>query len=123
RLYDSGARNFWIHNTGPLGCLAQNVATFGADTSKLDELGCLRGHNQAAKAFNLHLQAFCSKLKGQYLDVNVIYVDIFTIKSNLIANYSKHGYAAATSVIFKPIIAVQGLNNLLWLAVDMEVHH
>jgi phospholipase/lecithinase/hemolysin len=71
--------------------LGQNVAKFGADTSKLDEVGCLREHNQAAKAFNLHLQAFCSKLQGQYQDVNVTYVDIFTIKSNLIANYSKHG--------------------------------
>ncbi|MCH85206.1 GDSL esterase/lipase [Trifolium medium] len=47
----------------------QNVATFGTDSSKLDELGCLRAQNQAAKAFNLHLQAFCSKLQGQYLDV------------------------------------------------------
>ncbi|XP_058768745.1 GDSL esterase/lipase At1g54790-like isoform X1 [Vicia villosa] len=37
RLYDSGAGNFWIHNTGPLGCLAQYVATFGNDLSKLDE--------------------------------------------------------------------------------------
>ncbi|WJX13166.1 acetylajmaline esterase [Trifolium repens] len=92
RLYDSGARNFWIHNTGPLGCLGQYVATFGADTSKLDELGCLRAHNQAAKAFNLHLQNLCSELQGQHLDINVTYVDIFTIKLDLIANYSKHGF-------------------------------
>ncbi|CAI9780728.1 unnamed protein product [Fraxinus pennsylvanica] len=40
KLYDQQARNFWIHNTGPLGCLPQNVAKFGNDPSKLDELGC-----------------------------------------------------------------------------------
>jgi hypothetical protein len=71
--------------------LGQYVATFGADTSKLDEVGCLRAHNQAAKAFNLHLQTLCSELQGQHLDINVTYVDIFTIKLDLIANYSKHG--------------------------------
>ncbi|KAL1339768.1 hypothetical protein HN51_028098 [Arachis hypogaea] len=92
KLYDQGARNFWIHNTGPLGCLAQNIAKFGADSSKLDEQGCVSSHNQAAKTFNLQLQALCTKLHGQYPDANVTYVDIFTIKSNLISNYSNYGF-------------------------------
>nr|ACU17816.1 unknown [Glycine max] len=92
KLYDSGARNFWIHNTGPLGCLPQIVAKFGTNPSKLDELGCVSSLNQAATAFNIQLQSFCSKFKGQYPDANVTHVDIFTIKSNLIANYSKYGF-------------------------------
>ncbi|KAL3516147.1 hypothetical protein ACH5RR_023049 [Cinchona calisaya] len=91
-LYDEGARNFWIHNTGPLGCLAQNIAKFGADPSKLDELGCVITHIQASKLFNLQLYALCKKLQGQYSDANVTHVDIFSIKSNLIANYSKYGF-------------------------------
>ncbi|CAI0391982.1 unnamed protein product [Linum tenue] len=92
RLYDEGARNFWIHNTGPLGCLAQNVAKFGTDPSKLDELGCVAGHNQAAKLFNLQLHALTKKLQSQYADSNITHVDIYTIKSNLIANYSRYGF-------------------------------
>uniref|UniRef100_A0A6N2LXG7 Alpha-L-fucosidase n=1 Tax=Salix viminalis TaxID=40686 RepID=A0A6N2LXG7_SALVM len=92
KLYDQGGRNFWIHNTGPLGCLAQNVARFGTDPSKLDELGCLSGHNQAAKLLNLQLHALTKKLQGQYADSNITYVDIYTIKSNLIANYSRYGF-------------------------------
>ncbi|XP_022743040.1 GDSL esterase/lipase At1g54790-like [Durio zibethinus] len=91
-LYDQGARNFWIHNTGPLGCLAQNVAKFGTDPSSLDELGCVSKHNQAAKVFNLQLHALCKKLQGQYTDSKFTYIDIYTIKSNLIANYSKFGF-------------------------------
>ncbi|KAK9919746.1 hypothetical protein M0R45_028325 [Rubus argutus] len=92
RLYDQGARNFWIHNTGPVGCLTQNVAKFGTDPSKLDEQGCVSAHNQAAKTFNLQLHALSKKLQGQYTDANVTYVDIFSIKSSLIANYSKNGF-------------------------------
>lgn len=96
KLYDQGARNFWIHNTGPLGCLTQNVAKFGTEASKLDELGCVSSHNQAAKLFNLQLHALCKNFRGQYLDANVTYIDIFTVKSNLIADYSRYGqYASA----------------------------
>jgi len=71
--------------------LPQVVAKFGTNPSTLDELGCVSSPNQAAKAFNVQLQAFCSKLKGQYPDANVTHVDIFTIKLNLIANYSRYG--------------------------------
>ncbi|KAK4596034.1 hypothetical protein RGQ29_014208 [Quercus rubra] len=92
KLYDQGARNFWIHNTGPLGCLPQNVAKFGTDPSQLDELGCVSQHNQASKLFNLQLHALCRKFQGQFSDANVTYVDIFTIKYNLIANYSRYGF-------------------------------
>ncbi|KAG7969101.1 hypothetical protein I3843_07G013800 [Carya illinoinensis] len=92
KLYDQGARNFWIHNTGPLGCLTQNVAKFGTDTSKLDELGCVGSHNQAAKLFNLQLHTLCKNFRAQYLDANVTYIDIFTIKSNLVADYSRYGF-------------------------------
>ncbi|XP_068658945.1 GDSL esterase/lipase At1g54790 [Aristolochia californica] len=92
KLYEQGARRVWIHNTGPLGCLAQNIAKFGTDPSKLDELGCVGTHNQAAKLFNLQLHALCKKLTGSFTDANVTYVDIFSIKLDLIANYSRYGF-------------------------------
>lgn len=92
KLYNEGARSFWIHNTGPLGCLPQNIVKFGTDASKLDELGCVSTHNQASRLLNLQMHALCKKLQGQYQDANVTYVDIFTIKSNLLANYSRYGF-------------------------------
>ncbi|KAJ4719519.1 GDSL esterase/lipase [Melia azedarach] len=104
RLYDQGARNFWIHNTGPLGCLTQNVAKFGTDPSKLDELGCVSGHSQAARLYNLQLHALCKKLQGEYADANITYVDIYTIKSNLISNYSRYGFD-------QPIMACCGVGG------------
>lgn len=60
--------------------------------SKLDKQGCVSSHNQASMLFNLQLQALCRKLQAQFSDAEVIYVDIFTIKSNLIANYSHYGF-------------------------------
>ncbi|CAN4111186.1 unnamed protein product [Withania somnifera] len=78
RLYDLGARNFWVHNTGPLGCLGQNIAKFGTDASKLDELGCVSSHNQAAKFLNLQLYALCKKLQGQYSEANISHTLIFS---------------------------------------------
>ncbi|XP_024015756.1 GDSL esterase/lipase At1g54790 isoform X2 [Eutrema salsugineum] len=92
RLYEEGGRNFWIHNTGPLGCLAQNIAKFGTDSTKLDEFGCVSSHNQAAKLFNLQLHALSNKFQAQFPDSDVTYFDIFSIKSNLIANYSRFGF-------------------------------
>ncbi|XP_072959550.1 GDSL esterase/lipase At1g54790 [Typha angustifolia] len=92
KLYDQGARKFWIHNTGPLGCLAQNIAAFGKTPSKLDELGCVGSHNRAAKLFNLQLHALCTKLQGNYADASITYVDIYSIKHDLIANFSRYGF-------------------------------
>ncbi|KAL0817777.1 hypothetical protein Bca101_074221 [Brassica carinata] len=92
RLYAEGARNFWIHNTGPLGCIAQVVSLFGRDKSKLDEFGCVSDHNQAAKLFNSQLHGLFIKLPQQYPDSRFTYVDIFSIKSDLILNHSKYGF-------------------------------
>ncbi|XXG59371.1 hypothetical protein AAC387_Pa04g1471 [Persea americana] len=92
KIYGQGAKNFWIHNTGPLGCLPQNIAAFGKDPSKLDELGCVRTHNRAAKLFNLQLHALCTKLQGEFSDANITYVDVFSIKFNLISNFSRYGF-------------------------------
>ncbi|XP_010464035.1 PREDICTED: GDSL esterase/lipase At3g05180 isoform X2 [Camelina sativa] len=92
RLHAEGARNFWIHNTGPLGCLAQVVSRFGKDKSKLDEFGCVSDHNQAAQLFNLQLNGLFKKLPQLYPGSRFTYVDIFSIKSDLILNHSKYGF-------------------------------
>lgn len=91
RLYEQGARNFWIHNTGPLGCLPENIARFGTHPWTLDEHGCVNSHNTASKLFNQQLNALCKKLQGQYTDAKVMLIDIFTIKFDLIANHSRYG--------------------------------
>ncbi|KAM0916219.1 hypothetical protein ACQ4PT_010308 [Festuca glaucescens] len=95
-LYEQGARKFWIHNTGPLGCLPQNIALWGKDPSQLDEQHCVAKHNRAAKIFNLQLHALCTKLRGQFPGTDITYVDIYSIKYSLVANYSRYGFESPT---------------------------
>ncbi|KAJ6338686.1 hypothetical protein OIU76_008196 [Salix suchowensis] len=71
RLYTEGARNFWVHNTGPLGCLPRIIATFGTNPSKLDQLSCVDSHNRAANVFNSQLHDLCTKFQGQFPDANL----------------------------------------------------
>ncbi|GAB2288038.1 hypothetical protein Dimus_022383, partial [Dionaea muscipula] len=63
----------------------QNIARFGTYPSKLDELGCLTTHNQAAKSFNSQLHGLCQNLTRQYADLYITYVNISDIKLDLIA--------------------------------------
>ncbi|CAK9151025.1 unnamed protein product [Ilex paraguariensis] len=91
-LYNEGARNFWIHNTGPLGCLPRIIAIFGKDPSTLDEVGCVKVHNHAAMLFNTQLHSLSMKFQEQLPESNVTYTDIFSIKFNLISNFSQLGF-------------------------------
>ncbi|KAL5701642.1 hypothetical protein ACHQM5_026958 [Ranunculus cassubicifolius] len=97
KLYDHGARRFWIHNTSPLGCLPRIIDKFGNDPSKLDELGCVESHNQVATLLNIQLHALCKKLQEELSDFNYTYVDVFSIKTNLISNYYQFGFKQAVA--------------------------
>ncbi|KAL0793679.1 hypothetical protein Bca101_065056 [Brassica carinata] len=90
RLYDEGGRRFWIHNTGPLGCLPQKLSM--VRRKDLDQHGCLATYNSAAKLFNQMLDHICEKLRIELRDATIIYVDIYAIKYSLIANSKTYGF-------------------------------
>ncbi|KAJ8573672.1 hypothetical protein K7X08_010183 [Anisodus acutangulus] len=91
-IYKRGGRNFWVYNTGPLGCLPQKVATRNASNlNDLDDYGCIKSMNEAAKAFNNQLRALCEQLRLQIKDATIVYVDMYAIKYDLIANASTYG--------------------------------
>ncbi|KAL7259463.1 hypothetical protein ACSBR1_005373 [Camellia fascicularis] len=68
------------------------IAYYGTDPPKLDEHGCVSSYNQAAIIFNLQLHELYRKLQSQYTEANITYTDIFTIKFDLIVNYSRYGF-------------------------------
>lgn len=91
-IYKHGGKNFWIHNTGPLGCLPQKVATRNvSNLNDIDDHGCVKSMNEAAQAFNNQLRALCEQLRLQMKDTTIVYVDMYAIKYDLIANSSTYG--------------------------------
>ncbi|VAH51406.1 unnamed protein product [Triticum turgidum subsp. durum] len=91
-LFYDGAKNFWVHGTGPLGCLPQKLAeAMNYDDGDLDDSGCLRTLNNASHEFNDQLCSVCHKLTSQLKGATIVYTDILSIKYDLVANHS--GYA------------------------------
>ncbi|KAF9595100.1 hypothetical protein IFM89_037034 [Coptis chinensis] len=90
-IYAQGGKNFWIHNTGPLGCLPQKLSIANKNDRLLDQHGCVVPYNDATKIFNRGLFALCEALRSKLKNVNIVYVDIYTIKYDLIANATKYG--------------------------------
>ncbi|KAG6466592.1 hypothetical protein ZIOFF_075601 [Zingiber officinale] len=91
----SSCRHFWVHSTGPLGCLPQKLALPRKVNSNLDRHGCLITYNDAAKEFNARLSVLCDELNAKLLNATIVYTDIYSIKYDLIANYTKYGFESA----------------------------
>uniref|UniRef100_A0A7N0VKE6 Uncharacterized protein n=1 Tax=Kalanchoe fedtschenkoi TaxID=63787 RepID=A0A7N0VKE6_KALFE len=95
-LYNlTGARTFWIHNTGPIGCLPStliNLPSPPPSAITLDEYGCVKEQNDMAKEFNKQLMEKVAQLRTQLPLAAITYVDVHAAKMDLIANSSSHGF-------------------------------
>ncbi|KAL5700733.1 hypothetical protein ACHQM5_026142 [Ranunculus cassubicifolius] len=90
-VYEQGGKNFWIHNTGPLGCLPQKLSMVDKKDTIYDQYGCIQSYNDAANIFNEGLQSLTNELRSKLKNVNVVYVDVYTIKYDLVANATNYG--------------------------------
>lgn len=93
RLYEQGARAFWIHNTGPIGCLPLATMLYGQNRQPgfYDKYGCITTHNAMAVEFNKQLKARVASLRAQLPRAAFIYVDIYSAKYHLITNSKSYG--------------------------------
>lgn len=91
KLYKKGARKFWIHNTGPIGCLPTMVFNYPPKPDNADQNGCIKPFNEVAREFNKQLKDRVSQLRTQLKDAVLIYVDIYSAKYTLISDAKKHG--------------------------------
>ncbi|XP_051141196.1 GDSL esterase/lipase At5g14450 isoform X2 [Andrographis paniculata] len=92
-LYQKGSRAFWIHNTGPIGCLPGTRMYFRSKQPGLfDSHGCIRGHNAIALEFNRQLKARVALLRAHLRHASLVYVDIYSAKYHLISNAKVYGF-------------------------------
>ncbi|CAL5206635.1 unnamed protein product [Lathyrus oleraceus] len=89
-IYNLGARSFWIHNTGPIGCLPLILASF--PSSIKDGYGCALKYNEVCQYFNLKLKEALTQLRNDLPLAAITYVDIYSPKYSLFQNPKKYGF-------------------------------
>ncbi|KAL5558405.1 hypothetical protein UlMin_034616 [Ulmus minor] len=86
----SGGRSFWIHNTGPIGCLPYILTPF--PSAERDEAGCAKPYNEAAQHFNYVLKQAVVQLRKEFPSAAITYVDIYSVKYSLFKDPHKYGF-------------------------------
>ncbi|KNA25712.1 hypothetical protein SOVF_003330 [Spinacia oleracea] len=92
KLHELGARTFWIHNTGPIGCLPYLLLKYPPNPGNVDEAGCVKSYNEVAKEFNRQLKNKISELRTQLQNSLLVYVDIYSAKYSLVTESKKYGF-------------------------------
>nr|GLL45471.1 GDSL esterase/lipase At1g09390-like [Ipomoea trifida] len=87
----------------PLGCLPNMLANVGKINAPADydNLGCLIHPNEVASEFNKRLGQLCEEMRSELNDSVIVYVDMYTIKYNIISDYALYGFE-------KPLMACYG---------------
>ncbi|KAM7509919.1 hypothetical protein LguiB_008794 [Lonicera macranthoides] len=92
QLYKEGARFFWVHNTGPIGCLPYSVIYDRSKPGNLDQNGCVEPQNEVAQEFNRQLRYKVSRLRVQLPQAAFTYVDVYSAKYTLISHAKNQGF-------------------------------
>lgn len=91
-IYNLGARSFWIHNTGPIGCLSYILANFPIRSDQMDGSGCSKQHNDVCQYFNHKLREAVLQLRKDLPLAAITYVDIYTAKYSMFSQPRKYGF-------------------------------
>ncbi|PQP98684.1 GDSL esterase/lipase [Prunus yedoensis var. nudiflora] len=89
-VYKQGGRSFWIHNTGPLGCLPYVLDRFLINPAQIDKYGCADQFNEVAQYFNQRLKEALLHLKKDLPLAAITYVDVYSVKRALITQTKKY---------------------------------
>ncbi|XP_041010261.1 esterase-like [Juglans microcarpa x Juglans regia] len=89
-IYKLGARSFWIHNTGPIGCLPYILANF--PSAQRDSHGCAKPYNDVAQSFNHKLKEAIVQLRIDLPSAAITYVDVYSAKYSLYREPQKYGF-------------------------------
>ncbi|RWW44984.1 hypothetical protein BHE74_00049216 [Ensete ventricosum] len=83
--------------------------------SQLDAFGCLLAYNDAAKAYNSGLRDLCEKMRQELKNAVIVYIDMFSIKYDLIANHTQYKRIGKMNVsFFESSRHREAIDGLLW---------
>ncbi|XP_041027239.1 GDSL esterase/lipase At3g26430-like [Juglans microcarpa x Juglans regia] len=91
-IYGQGGRSFWIHNTGPVGCLPYILDRLKITAAQVDKAGCATPFNDVAQYFNRKLKQVVVQLRKDLPLAAITYVDVYSVKYSLISQAKKHGF-------------------------------
>ncbi|XP_022966841.1 GDSL esterase/lipase At3g26430-like [Cucurbita maxima] len=91
-VHSQGGRFFWIHNTGPVGCLPYVLSRMPVSPSDYDRYGCAIPFNDLAQTFNCGLKKVVAELRAALPDATLTYVDVYSLKYTLVSQHKKHGF-------------------------------
>lgn len=114
---------FWVHNTGPAGCLPFTVFYDDSKPRKLDKYGCIKGENEVAKEFNKQLKSMVSKLRKKLVHSAFTYVDVYSAKYSLISNAKKSGKLATRKQYIPTKFLGKKISNFIVKTVDRLSKH
>ncbi|KAK7839949.1 gdsl esterase/lipase [Quercus suber] len=73
KIYGEGGRIFWVHNTGPVGCLPYVMDRFLITAGQIDKYGCASPFNDVAQYFNLRLKEAVAQLRKDLPEATITY--------------------------------------------------
>ena len=127
-IYNMGGRSFWIHNTGPIGCLPYMLTNFPVEK---DEAGCLKSFNEVAQYFNFKLNESIVQLRKDLPLATFIYVDVYSVKYSLFTSPKKYSEPPIISYYTRGVTirlpfkynykVILNLNNCLCM--DIQSNH
>ncbi|XP_017616909.1 alpha-L-fucosidase 3-like [Gossypium arboreum] len=91
-IYDVGGRYFWLHNTGPVGCLPYVMERIPVLAGQIDRYGCASPFNEVAQFFNQGLKKTVQQLRKDLPHAAITYVDVYSVKYSLISQGRNHGF-------------------------------
>lgn len=92
QIYAVGGRSFWIHNTGPVGCLPYSLDRFLITAAQIDKYGCATPFNEVSQFFNHGLKEAVVQLRKDLPQAAITYVDIYSLKYTLTTQAKKIGF-------------------------------
>lgn len=103
-MYHEGGRYFWIHNTGPVGCLPYVMDRIPILASQIDHAGCSSPFNEVAQDFNRGLKKVVDRLRKRLPLAAITYVDVYSVKYALISEPKKYGTVTSARLLPRDLL-------------------